>query len=493
MCHELIVSFANQTDKKHETLYKCFCNRRYFGESWEDWKKGHYGPHWIPCQRNPADGTIWGVNGIWFDGIQGNGTCLCPGPDLEPSLFCESASREAIMEEEENFTLLFFAVLCVMFLSLLVLYLYNQIPFLERFPEWMIAVILGIIIGLYLRFFSFDTQVETILHFESHTYFLLFLPPIMFQVGFSMNADTFFKNIKVINAFAIGSTILSSLLFGTVLYYALQFTELQYRFTEWFQLGWIISAIDPVATMSIFKNLHLNDKIYMYIFGESTLNNAVAIALWAALEGLKQMARDEKDLDIFDKSIFCIEIFVVFLFGSLLIGAGWAIFISFIIAHLELDEIPWIEIAFFSLSCYFPYIFWEAVGCSGVLSIFVWGLMMRNYAFNSLSVYSQVTIEYMVDTIAFSIENFVFAYLGVWIPVLIDDINIEHFLAGVLALIIGRTLSVFIVAWFTNMFKRKKIPLSHQVALLYSGLRGAVAFYLALNMTFYKEVKLKLF
>jgi hypothetical protein len=51
------------------------------------------------------------------------------------------------MEEEENFTMLFFAILCIIFLSLLVLFMYNKIPFLDMFPECIMAVLLGIGIG----------------------------------------------------------------------------------------------------------------------------------------------------------------------------------------------------------------------------------------------------------------------------------------------------------------------------------------------------------
>ena len=209
------------------------------------------------------------------------------------------------------------------------------------------------------------------MNLEPHTYFLLLLPPIMFQIGFSMNAFTFFRNIWTINAFAIGSTLISSTVFGLVLFYSLKLTYLTYTFIECFQLGCILSAIDPVATMSIFKNLPMNERIYMYIYGESTLNNAVVIAICAAIEGIKTMIREEKELDVFDIGIFSIETFCIYFFGSLIIGAGWALFISFVIAQLDLDDFPWLEIAFFSLSCYFPYIFCEAVGCSGVLSIFI--------------------------------------------------------------------------------------------------------------------------
>lgn len=183
------------------------------------------------------------------------------------------------MEEEENFTMVFFAVLCILFLSLLVLYLYNKIPLLGRFPECIIALILGTVIGLYLRFGHLHDHHLKHLKFDPHTYFLFLLPPIMFQVGFSMNMTTFFRNIFAINAFAIGGTILSSTIFGVIIYYGLRMTTMTYSFMECFELGCIVSAIDPVATMSMFKNLQVNERIYMYIFGESTLNNAVVIAI----------------------------------------------------------------------------------------------------------------------------------------------------------------------------------------------------------------------
>lgn len=116
---------------------------------------------------------------------------------------------------------------------------------------------------------------------------------------------------------------------------------------------------------------------------------------------------------------------------------------------------------------------------------------MRNYAYCSLSMYSEITIEYMVDTIAFTTENFVFAYLGLCIPLMIDSLNLYHVGAGLIALLVSRFLSVIITSWFVNRTKKKKkIPFSHQFALLYSGLRGAVAFYLALNMTFVEDVSI---
>lgn len=82
-----------------------------------------------------------------------------------------------------------------------------------------------------------------------------------------------------------------------------------YSYIECFQLGCILTAIDPIATMSIFKNVMMNERIYMYIYGESTLNNAVVIAMCAAIEGIKKLQRQDMELDIFDIGIFSLETF----------------------------------------------------------------------------------------------------------------------------------------------------------------------------------------
>jgi NhaP-type Na+/H+ or K+/H+ antiporter len=92
---------------------------------------------------------------------------------------------------------------------------------------------------------------------------------------------------------------------------------------------------------------------------------------------------------------------------------------------------------------------------------------MRNYAFQSLSMCSEVTVEYLVDTIAFTTENFIFAYLGICIPLLVEEINFAHVGAGLLAFVISRICSVMIVSFVLNLIKTKKIPFSHQAVLFF--------------------------
>jgi sodium/hydrogen exchanger 8 len=53
--------------------------------------------------------------------------------------------------------------------------------------------------------------------------------------------------------------------------------------------GALISAVDPVATLSIMGNPELNcdPLLYSLVFGESVLNDAVAIVLFHTFQGVR--------------------------------------------------------------------------------------------------------------------------------------------------------------------------------------------------------------
>jgi len=48
---------------------------------------------------------------------------------------------------------------------------------------------------------------------------------------------------------------------------------------ESFAFGSLISAVDPVATLAIFQAIDVDQVLYMLVFGESVLNDAVSIVL----------------------------------------------------------------------------------------------------------------------------------------------------------------------------------------------------------------------
>ncbi|GAB5584555.1 sodium/hydrogen exchanger 6 isoform X3 [Prionailurus iriomotensis] len=121
--------------------------------------------------------------------------------------------------------------------------------------------------------------------FDPEVFFNILLPPIIFHAGYSLKKRHFFRNLGSILAYAFLGTAVSCFIIGNLMYGVVKLMKVvgqlsdKFYYTDCLFFGAIISATDPVTVLAIFNELHADVDLYALLFGESVLNDAVAIVL----------------------------------------------------------------------------------------------------------------------------------------------------------------------------------------------------------------------
>ncbi|XXG80266.1 hypothetical protein AAC387_Pa09g1180 [Persea americana] len=134
---------------------------------------------------------------------------------------------------------------------------------------------------------------------------------------FSLAPKPFFSNFGAIVTFAILGTFIASIVTGILVYLGgLVFLMYKLPFVECLTFGALISATDPVTVLSIFQELGTDMNLYALVFGESVLNDAMAISLYRTMSTLN--SHEPSNQNFFMIIVRFLETFV----GSMSSGVG---------------------------------------------------------------------------------------------------------------------------------------------------------------------------
>lgn len=217
-------------------------------------------------------------------------------------------------------------------------------------------------VGLILLITSGDS-IRNLISFDYQIFFNLLLPPIILSSGYELHQANFFRNIGTILTFAFAGTFLSAVVIGLILWlFTMIPGSLDMTFVDAISVGATLSATDPVTILAIFNTYKVDPKLYTIIFGESILNDAVAIVIF---ETAQKYNKDDSASYGFISFFEGIGIFLILFFSSLLIGVAIGVGTALLLKFTYLRRNPKIESCLIFLIAYATYFFSQGLHLSG--------------------------------------------------------------------------------------------------------------------------------
>ncbi|XP_071973246.1 sodium/hydrogen exchanger 5 isoform X3 [Engystomops pustulosus] len=343
-------------------------------------------------------------------------------------------------------------------------------------PESCLLIILGLGLGGIVLAIAQRAEFQL----EPSMFFLFLLPPIVLDSGYFMPSRLFFDNIGAILMYAVVGTVWNSFATGIALWgvklLGLMDPHVEAGLMDFLLFGSLISAVDPVAVLAVFEEVHVNETLFIIVFGESLLNDAVTVVLYKVFNSFVEMGPQNVQAADYMKGVG--SFFVVSL-GGTAVGLVFAFLLALITRFTKRVRI--IEPLFIFLIVYLAHLTAEMVSLSSILAVTFCGLCCKKYVEANISNKSRTTVKYTMKTLAGSSETIIFIFLGIsavdtskwtWDTALV--------LSTLIFIFVFRAIGVVLQTCVLNHFRLLPLDKIDQVVMSYGGLRGAVAFALVI-------------
>uniref|UniRef100_A0A8C2CU26 Sodium/hydrogen exchanger n=1 Tax=Cyprinus carpio TaxID=7962 RepID=A0A8C2CU26_CYPCA len=335
-----------------------------------------------------------------------------------------------------------------------------------------------------------DNEMLRKVTFDPEVFFNILLPPIIFHAGYSLKQRHFFRNLGSILAYAFVGTVVSCFIIGLFMYGCVMLMKQighmggDFFFTDCLFFGAIVSATDPVTVLAIFNELQVDADLYALLFGESVLNDAVAVVLSSSIVAYQP----EGDNTHTFEAMAMLKSFGIFLgvfSGSFALGVATGVVTALISFNFtKLRDFPLLETALFFLMSWSTFLLAEACGFTGVVAVLFCGMTQAHYTFNNLSPESQDRTKQLFELLNFLAENFIFSYMGLTLFTFHNHVFNPIFIVGAfLAVFLGRAANIYPLSFLLNLGRRNKISSNFQHMMMFAGLRGAMTFALSIRDT----------
>lgn len=316
--------------------------------------------------------------------------------------------------------------------------------------------------GIALAFFPFTLKIS----FTKELIFDVLLPPLIFEAAIYLRWKQLRRELPVILTLASVGTALSGIVTAAAMHYLAR-----WPWPSALVFGSLIAATDPVSVIATFRDAEVHGRLRLLIEAESLFNDGTA----AVAFGVAVLFATGHPLTAADVT----KTLLIAVCGSILCGTvvGGA---ALLLTRRTEDHL--VELTITTVAAYGSFFLAEQFHFSGVLATIAAGLIIGNRGPRAaLSDHGWEVVQAFWEYAAFVANSLVFLLIGmheaiqnfqtVWLPIVIAAITV----------VLGRAAAVYPVCL---LFSRSslRVTLRQQCALVWGGLRGALALALALGL-----------
>ena len=339
-------------------------------------------------------------------------------------------------------------------------------------PYTVFLVIIGMVLGGMARqipemshLLAFQLTPEIVL--------FLFLPALIFESAFNLNARQLLKDLAPVLALAIPALLVSTMLIGTGLWLIL---DINLYLALLF--GALISATDPVAVIALFKELGAPERLTILVEGESLLNDATAIVVFKIILGLALTGT----FVAADAGVAIAEFLRVFLGGALI-----GFLIGFAISELFYRFFTGLS-AFMIMSIVVAYASFTIaeshhIHVSGVMAVVASAITIGVLWVTRISQANTHVVKETWEVIAMVSNSLLFLLVGLSVDLGGIIAKIDIIIIAILLVLAARAATIYsLVPVTVRIFSLPNISLGERHIMWWGGLKGGLAIAIALSV-----------
>lgn len=353
--------------------------------------------------------------------------------------------------------------------------------FAKRFPIVPFPVLL-LLLGV--LFSATNLHELTKIKLEPGLVLFVFLPILLFESAYNFD----FREFRKILAPGFILASLGLLISGIIIALGLQLF-LQIPFADALLFGCVISSTDPVAVLSIFKQLGIPKRLQLLVDGESFINDATSVVAFriilpliglggSSLGGVSLSQNDPVALIINNLSNFGYV-----LIGGVLVGLvfGW------LFAELLslVNNVSVVETTLTIILASLVYIITDHyLKMSGIIAVLAAGLVVGNYGRTKISPAVVHNLHQVWEFLVYLVTAVIFLLIGSEVQLSAIATNLIPILLGVLLTLVARAVSVYLIGGMYNLLVRKerRIPMGWLHVTNVGGLRGVLPLVVILSL-----------